>query len=66
MSEATSEDLAFPNRFSKESDEIRRRGCIEHNCTKGAEWGLTWPKFYRHEFCCGVPQPLRKTVMEWR
>jgi hypothetical protein len=30
MVEATIEDLAFPHRSSKEPDEVRRRGCIEH------------------------------------
>jgi hypothetical protein len=28
--EATIEDLAFPSWSSKEPDEVRRRGCIEH------------------------------------
>ena len=31
------EDLAFPNRFSRESDADRRRGCIEHDFAKGLE-----------------------------
>ena len=31
------EDLAILNRHSKESDEVRRRGCIEHDYTKGLE-----------------------------
>jgi hypothetical protein len=35
MSEATLEDLAFPNRSTRESDGVRRRGCIEHDDTNG-------------------------------
>ena len=31
------EDLAFPNRSSRESDEVKRRGCIEHDFIKGLE-----------------------------
>jgi hypothetical protein len=31
------EDLAFTSRSSRESDVVRRRGCIEHDRTKGAE-----------------------------
>jgi len=30
MAEATIEDLAFPSWSSKEPDQVRRRGCIEH------------------------------------
>jgi len=30
MVEATIEDLAFHQRSSKEPDEVKRRGCIEH------------------------------------
>jgi len=30
MAEATIEDLAFLQRSSKEPDQVRRRGCIEH------------------------------------
>jgi hypothetical protein len=29
------EDLAFPFRSSRESDEVGRRGCIEHDFAKG-------------------------------
>ncbi len=32
--EATIEDLAFPNRHSKEPDKVGRRGCIEHAIKK--------------------------------
>jgi len=35
MSEATSEDLAFMSRSSREPDKVGRRGCIEHDNTKG-------------------------------
>jgi hypothetical protein len=28
---------AFPIRSSRESDEVGRRGCIEHDYTKGSE-----------------------------
>ena len=28
------EDLAFMNRFSRESDRVRRRCCIEHDLAK--------------------------------
>jgi hypothetical protein len=38
MVEATIEDSAFPNFSSKEPDEVRQRGCIEH--TFGKEVGL--------------------------
>jgi hypothetical protein len=31
------EDLAFTNRFSRESDKVGRRGCIEHDFAKGLE-----------------------------
>jgi len=31
------EDLAFTNRSSRESDEVGRRGCIEHDFAKGSE-----------------------------
>jgi hypothetical protein len=31
------EDLAFTSRSSRESDKIGRRGCIEHDFTKGLE-----------------------------
>ncbi len=41
MSEATLEDLAFTNRSSRESDEVRRRGCIEHENKKVMGCGLT-------------------------
>jgi hypothetical protein len=34
MEEATIEDLAFPNWPSKEPDEVRLRGCIEHSFGK--------------------------------
>jgi hypothetical protein len=40
-SEATSEDLAFPSRSLRESDGVRRRGCIEHGKNKGVGSGLT-------------------------
>jgi hypothetical protein len=29
------EDLAITYHFSRESDEVRRRGCIEHDYAKG-------------------------------
>ena len=29
------EDLAFTNRSSREPDKVGRRGCIEHDYTKG-------------------------------
>ena len=35
MVEATIEDLAFTIRTSRESDRVRRRGCIEHDLAKG-------------------------------
>ena len=38
MVEAAIEDLAFPNRFSRESDAVRRWGCIEHDYTHNM-WG---------------------------
>jgi hypothetical protein len=31
------EDLAFTNRSSRESDEVRWRGCIEHDFVEGSE-----------------------------
>jgi len=31
------EDLAFTNRSLRESDEVGRRGCIEHDFAKGSE-----------------------------
>ena len=31
------EDLAFTSRSSRESDGVRRRGCIEHDSIKGSE-----------------------------
>ncbi len=31
------EDLAFTNRSSRGSNGVRRRGCIEHDFTKGSE-----------------------------
>jgi len=37
MVEATIEDLAITNRSSRESDGVRRRGCIEHEFAKGLE-----------------------------
>ena len=37
MVEATTEDLAITIRSSRESDGVRRRGCIEHDFTKGSE-----------------------------
>jgi len=37
MVEATIEDLAITTRSSRESDVVRRRGCIEHDFTKGLE-----------------------------
>jgi hypothetical protein len=37
MVEATIEDLAFTNHSLRESDRVRRRGCIEHGYTKGLE-----------------------------
>ena len=37
MVEATIEDLAFTKRFSRVSDTVRRRGCIEHDVTKEQE-----------------------------
>jgi len=30
-------DLAFTNRSSRESDEVGRQGCIEHDFAKGSE-----------------------------
>jgi hypothetical protein len=33
----TIEDLAFLNRASRESDAVRRRGCIEHAMEKEGE-----------------------------
>jgi hypothetical protein len=33
------EDLAFPNRSSRESDQVGRRGCIEHDFAKGQRSG---------------------------
>ena len=35
MVEVTIEDFAFTNRSSRESDKVKRRGCIEHDFTKG-------------------------------
>ncbi len=35
MVEATIEDLAITNLSSRESDRVRRRGCIEHDFAKG-------------------------------
>jgi len=35
MVEATIEDLAITTRSSRESDGVRRRGCIEHGLAKG-------------------------------
>ncbi len=29
------EDLAFTNRYSRDSDKVGRRGCIEHDFNKG-------------------------------
>jgi hypothetical protein len=37
MVEAIIEDLAITIRSSRESDGVRRRGCIEHDFTKGSE-----------------------------
>jgi hypothetical protein len=37
MVEATIEDLTFTNRSSRESNGVRRRGCIEHDLAKGLE-----------------------------
>jgi hypothetical protein len=37
MVEATIEDLAITTRSSRESDGVRRRGCIEHDFAKGLE-----------------------------
>ncbi len=31
------EGLAFTSRYSRESDEVRWRGCIEHDFAKGLE-----------------------------
>jgi len=35
------EDLAFTNRFSRESDKVGRRGCIEHGFAKRSEIGTS-------------------------
>jgi hypothetical protein len=40
MVEATIEDLAFPSCSSKEPDEVRRRGCIEHALGKEVKLAL--------------------------
>jgi len=40
MIEATIEDLALPSWSSKEPDEVRRRGCIEHSFGKEVRSGL--------------------------
>ncbi len=37
MVEATIEDLAITTLSSRESDAVRRRGCIEHDFAKGLE-----------------------------
>ena len=37
MVEATIEDLAITIRSSRESEGVRRRGCIEHDFSKGLE-----------------------------
>ncbi len=41
MVEATIEDLAITTRSSRESDAVRRRGCIEHDFTIGLEMRAT-------------------------
>ena len=38
MVEATIEDLAIQTRPSRESDEVRRRCCIEHDFTNGLKY----------------------------
>ena len=42
MVEATIEDLAITHNFSRESDEVRRQCCIEHDFAKRSETS------YRH------------------
>jgi hypothetical protein len=37
MVETTIEDLDFTSPTSRESGEVRRRGCIEHDIDKGLE-----------------------------
>ena len=37
MVEATIEDLAITSRSPRESDGVRRRGCVEHDFVKGFE-----------------------------
>jgi hypothetical protein len=67
MVEATIEDLAFLSCSSKEHDGVRRRGCIEHIFGKEVRLGFNRGHLFSDpKQTCAVPQPLRRTVREWR
>jgi hypothetical protein len=69
MVKATIGDLAITSRFSRESDEVRRRGCIEHDFAQGLKIRAirgTEAWVAERELTSGVLEAPRRAEKEWR